>query len=391
VLVFAPGHRSERYHPASNRWTITPTAPLPSPGADLTGPGGYLTALLPDGRILAAGGAVGAAGCTEKCTSTPVATAYRYDFATNQWVVAAPLAIPRGNALIATLPDGRFFVVGGDQKRRPGTTVTAEIYATTPLPPRCFTATGQCIAGRFLTYWLAYGGLAVNGYPLTGEFTQTLEDGHTYTVQYFERARFEQHPENQPPYDILLGQFGRRILAGVAPPPPPPLTVVNGFGALYNTNAAVRERLGRPTTNERAVPGATQPFERGRMVYLGDTKTIRVLGEWPDRAGSKGDWLRAPDTWKDDHPAGGGPGLQPGLYLPQRGFGKLWRGNYNTVQARLGYATAPTEQALTLSLQFFERGAMLYGATSDGPTIYVLYDYAPDGSSGHYERYAASP
>ncbi|MGN6812802.1 MAG: hypothetical protein ACTHMP_18215, partial [Thermomicrobiales bacterium] len=217
------------------------------------------------------------------------------------------------------------------------------------------------------------------------------EDGNTYVVQYFERARFEHHPENQPPYNILLGQFGRRILAGVAPPPPPPLVVVNGFGALYNANAAVRERLGRPTTNERAVPGATQPFERGRMVYLGDTKTILVLGEWPNRAGSEGDWSRYPETWTEDQPAGGGPGPQPGLYQPQRGFGKLWRENYYGVQSRLGYATTPTEQALTLALQFFEHGAMLYGMTSDGPTIYVLYDYAPDGSSGHYERYAASP
>jgi len=33
-------------------------------------------------------------------------------------------------------------------------------------------------------------------------------------VQYFERARFEYHPENPNPYMILLGQFGRRILAG---------------------------------------------------------------------------------------------------------------------------------------------------------------------------------
>jgi hypothetical protein len=31
-------------------------------------------------------------------------------------------------------------------------------------------------------------------------------------VQYFERARFEYHPENPAPYDILLGQFGRQIL-----------------------------------------------------------------------------------------------------------------------------------------------------------------------------------
>ena len=127
------------------------------------------------------------------------------------------------------------------------------------------------------------------------------------------------------------------------------------------------------------------------MVYLGDTKMILGLGEWPDRAGSEGDWSRYPDTWTEDQPAGGGPGPQPGLYQPQHGFGKLWRENYYNVQARIGYATAPAEQALPLVLQFFEHGAMLYGATSDGPAIYVLYDYAPDGSSGYYERYAASP
>ena len=32
-------------------------------------------------------------------------------------------------------------------------------------------------------------------------------------MQYFEQVRFEHHPENSPPYDVLLGQFGRRILA----------------------------------------------------------------------------------------------------------------------------------------------------------------------------------
>jgi polysaccharide biosynthesis protein PslG len=50
------------------------------------------------------------------------------------------------------------------------------------------------------------------GYPISEEIAETLEDGKSYTVQYFERARFEWHPENRPPYDILLGQFGRRIL-----------------------------------------------------------------------------------------------------------------------------------------------------------------------------------
>ena len=41
-----------------------------------------------------------------------------------------------------------------------------------------------------------------------------LEDGQPYAVQHFERAHREWHPENQAPYDVSLGQFARRIVAG---------------------------------------------------------------------------------------------------------------------------------------------------------------------------------
>ena len=41
------------------------------------------------------------------------------------------------------------------------------------------------------------------------EFMEKSElNGQTYLVQYFERAVFEYHPENQPPYDVLLSQLG---------------------------------------------------------------------------------------------------------------------------------------------------------------------------------------
>ena len=34
-------------------------------------------------------------------------------------------------------------------------------------------------------------------------------DSFTYNlVQYFERAVMEYHPENRPPYDVLLSQLG---------------------------------------------------------------------------------------------------------------------------------------------------------------------------------------
>src|SRR3712207_8057465 len=54
------------------------------------------------------------------------------------------------------------------------------------------------------TYWENHGGLAINGYPLTDERREVLEDGKEYTVQWFERVRMEYHPENQPPHDVLL-------------------------------------------------------------------------------------------------------------------------------------------------------------------------------------------
>ena len=75
-----------------------------------------------------------------------------------------------------------------------------------------FTATGHYVPGRFFAFWNANGGLRQFGYPLSEAFEETLEDGRVYRVQYFERARFEYHPEHAPPSDVLLGQFGRRIL-----------------------------------------------------------------------------------------------------------------------------------------------------------------------------------
>ncbi len=72
---------------------------------------------------------------------------------------------------------------------------------------QCFPETGKCVSGRFLQYWQQNGGLPVFGYPLTNE---QQENGQT--VQYFERQRFELHPENQAPYDVLLGRLGVEVL-----------------------------------------------------------------------------------------------------------------------------------------------------------------------------------
>lgn len=86
-----------------------------------------------------------------------------------------------------------------------------------PLPVRAqqnssthyFPETGKSVKGNFLQYWQTHGGLAQQGYPISEEFTEVSDlNGKPYNVQYFERAVFERHPENQPPYDVLLSQLG---------------------------------------------------------------------------------------------------------------------------------------------------------------------------------------
>jgi hypothetical protein len=74
---------------------------------------------------------------------------------------------------------------------------------------RTFAETGKSVGGRFLEYWDKNGGLPQQGYPISAEMQERSDtDGKTYTVQYFERAVFELHAENQAPNDVLLSLLG---------------------------------------------------------------------------------------------------------------------------------------------------------------------------------------
>lgn len=72
-----------------------------------------------------------------------------------------------------------------------------------------FKETGKTLGGRFRAYWEQSGGLAQFGYPISDPFTEVSDlNGKPYMVQYFERAVFEYHSENKPPFDVLLSQLG---------------------------------------------------------------------------------------------------------------------------------------------------------------------------------------
>ncbi|NJP06056.1 MAG: hypothetical protein HC837_10740, partial [Chloroflexaceae bacterium] len=98
-----------------------------------------------------------------------------------------------------------------------------------------FADTNHNVCGDILALWRSQGietdgeagisaeeSLALFGLPLSDEMEETLSDGQTYTVQWFERARFELHPENQPPYNVLLGLLGREILESPGSDDPTP-------------------------------------------------------------------------------------------------------------------------------------------------------------------------
>lgn len=77
-----------------------------------------------------------------------------------------------------------------------------------------FDATGFSICNEFLDFWNANGGLEVFGYPLTDAHDEVNPDtGQTLLVQYFERQRFELHPENAGTvYNVLFGRLGAQTL-----------------------------------------------------------------------------------------------------------------------------------------------------------------------------------
>lgn len=83
-----------------------------------------------------------------------------------------------------------------------------------------FPQTRHSLSGVFKRYWDSRGGLAVYGYPISEPFQElNPADNKTYTVQYFERARLEHHPElANTKYEVLLGLLGWQQFRKTATP-----------------------------------------------------------------------------------------------------------------------------------------------------------------------------
>ena len=88
---------------------------------------------------------------------------------------------------------------------------------------RYFAVTHHTLCGDFLAYWRDHGlamgdhgisereTLALFGYPISEPQMERTSSGDTILMQWFERARFEQHLNTPTGSRVLLGRLGAEL------------------------------------------------------------------------------------------------------------------------------------------------------------------------------------
>jgi L,D-transpeptidase catalytic domain len=78
-----------------------------------------------------------------------------------------------------------------------------------------FQETKHTLSGKFLRYWQKRGGLPIFGFPISEPFEEVAADGQTRITQYFERARFEYHPEDLGGFYQQMAQANGLMLSSL--------------------------------------------------------------------------------------------------------------------------------------------------------------------------------
>lgn len=142
--------------------------------------------------------------------------------------------------------------------------------------PAAQAAPGATLSGGFAAFWRQHEGALLFGAPLTGEIVQP-----DLTVQYFERARLEWHPDWPPGQQIALGRLGAELLGGRVEPPIAPFASNAGHRYFAATGHSIEGEIlrfwaahgglpifGYPLSEERQEDGRTvQYFERARLEW----------------------------------------------------------------------------------------------------------------------------
>ena len=143
-----------------------------------------------------------------------------------------------------------------------------------------FPETGHSVSGKILEYWNTYGGVQQFGFPLSEQFQEASPtDGKSYTVQYFERNRFELHPEKQAPYEVELGLLGVQQYRTL-PIPSDRLPFAPPKGVRSSKDTLVLAVPQEPPTLLTLYDGESA-FLIGSMIFNGSTQADYQANNWP--------------------------------------------------------------------------------------------------------------
>ncbi len=168
--------------------------------------------------------------------------------------------------------------------------LTYQIAVTQVENPGNFPETGHTITGEFLDFYQQIPNPElIYGYPITEQMTST--DG--LVVQYFQRARFELHPEAPEGQKVQLTPLGRRMYDKVGSSVPVPYTknpaichtFENGFDVCYSfleffDQHGGTQQFGLPISEVEEQGGRlVQYFENARLEWYPDSVEAGLIQE----------------------------------------------------------------------------------------------------------------
>ncbi|GEM_PF-4904084 len=292
----APSPQSGLVSTPNDVTTERPGSAVTGGTAPANGPSVAVTAEPPGGKVT--GTALAPGATTAQPAAAPTTPA-----ANNPTAITPVPAIPQPVAPSTGASTGT-----GATNTAPATGAGMTNVAFAPVAPfaaaadhRFFPETKHSVNFGFKAYWEANGGVALLGMPISEEFPERGADGVIRTVQYFERARMEYHPEFKgTPYETELGLLAREVTAGrageaaflpvTAGATPTGAryyqetghTLAAPFATFWDTNGGLAEfgfPISEPVKEKNADTGQTylvQYFERYRLEYHPETGTIEL-------------------------------------------------------------------------------------------------------------------
>jgi len=140
-----------------------------------------------------------------------------------------------------------------------------------------FSQTGHNVTGEFWTFYQSVPDAdLIFGMPITEQFQTS--DGSGLSVQYFEKVRFELHPDQPVGQRVVLSDLGTKLYKAGAPSinltTPGACRTLNGFGICYEfltfyDQHGGQARFGNPISGSEFQPGGrlVQYFERARFEW----------------------------------------------------------------------------------------------------------------------------